>query len=136
MASETILAVDDDVMALDLCCSVLTHAGYRVLRAASGAEALELYRRSAQRIDMALVDVVMPGMNGIELVKRLQTLKRSPKVALISGYSPDEVDRLVGKDGVGYRIFWKPYEVPVFLQMIRNVLDSPLQASAAGVSRP
>src|SRR5437867_38940 len=109
MQSETILVVDDDPGALEFCCSVLAHGGYNVLRAASGQEAFEICR-NGERIDMALVDVMMPAMNGIELVKRIENLERRPKLALISGYSPDEVERLIEGEGAGYRIFWKPFE--------------------------
>lgn len=125
MRSETILVVDDDVLALEFCCSVLAHDGYRVLRATNAREALDLCFDRGAQIDMALVDVVMPGMGGIELVKRLEGMERNPRVALISGYSPEEVDSLIGQDGSGYRIFWKPFDIRIFLQMIRNVLDSP-----------
>ena len=124
MQSETILVVDDDATALEFCCTALAEDGYRVLRAGSGQEALEVCA-SVERIDMALVDVVMPGMTGIELIKQLETLEPSPKVALISGYSPDEVERLIGGDGSSYRIFWKPFDFRIFLQMVRNVLEAP-----------
>jgi CheY-like chemotaxis protein len=124
MQSETILVVDDDAVALEFCCSVLEHDGYRVLRAEKGEEALDVCRSDA-RIDMALVDVVMPDMGGIELVKQMESLERTPKVALISGYSPEEVGRLIGEEGSTYRIFWKPFDIRIFLQMIRNVLDAP-----------
>ena len=77
MQSETILVVDDDAVALEFCCSVLAHDGYRVLRAESGENALDVCRSDAP-IDMALVDVVMPGMSGIELVKRMELMERVP----------------------------------------------------------
>jgi CheY-like chemotaxis protein len=127
--SETILVVDDDGIALEFCCAVLSRGGYDVLRATSGQQALEICR-TGERIDMALVDVMMPEMTGIELVKRLETLERTPKLALISGYSPDEVGKLIGEEGSSYRIFWKPFDVPIFLQMIRNVLDAPQREAA------
>ena len=127
--SETILVVDDDGIALEFCCAVLSRGGYDVLRATSGQQALEICR-TGERIDMSLVDVMMPEMTGIELVKRLETLERTPKLALISGYSPDEVGELIGEEGSSYRIFWKPFDVPIFLQMIRNVLDAPQREAA------
>ena len=129
MQSETILVVDDDPVALAFCCTVLTREGYGVLRAQSGQQALEICQ-SAERIDMALVDVVMPEMSGIELVKQLEKLEKSPRIALISGYTPEEVARLTGEDGSNYRIFWKPFDIRIFLQMIRNVLDAPQRETA------
>jgi len=129
MQSETILVVDDEAGTLDFCCTILTAHGYRVLRAGSGREALEIHANAAP-VDLALVDVVMPGMTGIDLVKRLEGHDSPPRIALISGYSQDEVERLIGADGSRYRIFWKPFEIGVFLQMIRNVLDAPQREPA------
>jgi CheY-like chemotaxis protein len=130
MPSQTILVVDDDAAVLEFSCSVLSQYGYHVLGAASGQEALQVYSKG-DRFDMALVDVMMPGMTGIELAKRLEALESGVKVALTSGHSPDEVARLIGEDGSSYRIFWKPYDLRIFLQMIRNVLDTPQRVTVA-----
>lgn len=125
MPSETILVVDDDSAALEVCCSELSSHGYQVLRAISGEEALGICEREKGRIDLALVDVVMPEMTGIEVLQRLEAAGPTPKLALISGSSPEEVDCLIGSGGSSYRVFWKQCDVPLFLQMIRNVLDAP-----------
>ena len=124
--SEAILVVDDEPISLRFCCNVLNQSGYRVLAASSAAEALEVYRRETG-IDLILVDVVMPGMSGIELVRVLSAEHECPRIALMSGYSPNEVERLIGDEGSAYRIFWKPFEVPLFLKMIRNVLEAPVR---------
>ena len=134
MQSQTILVVDDETGALDFCCAVLSGQGYRTLRAAGGREALEVHASEAP-IDLALVDVVMPGMSGIDLVKRLEAHETPPRIALISGYTQDEVERLIGAEGSRYRIFWKPFEIGVFLQMIRNVLDTPQREAAFSAGR-
>src|SRR5260370_41389808 len=118
MQSETILVVDDEASLREFCSTVLAAEGYRVLTAASGPEALKICA-NAGPIELILVDVVMDGMNGIEVAKRIEVLEGAPKIALISGYSPDEVERLIGADGSRYRIFWKPFESRVFLQRIR-----------------
>src|SRR3954469_8002548 len=101
MQSQTILVVDDETNTLDFCCAVLSAEGYRILRATSGLEALEL-QAQAESVDLALVDVMMRGMNGIELVKRLEAHEAPPRIALISGYSRDEVERLIRADGSRY----------------------------------
>src|SRR5713226_6707869 len=129
MQSETILVVDDEASLREFCSTVLASEGYRVLTAGSGPEALKICA-NAGPIALALVDVVMQGMNGIELAKQIEVLEGAPKIALISGYSPDEVARLIGADGSRYRIFWKPFEIRIFLQMIRNVLDAPQREAA------
>ena len=126
--SETILVVDDEPISLRFCCNVLNRCGYRVLAASSGAEAIEVLERESG-VDLALVDVMMPEINGIDLIRSMEALPGPrPRVALMSGYSPVEVERLIGGEGSDYRIFWKPFDVPLFLKMIRNVLDAPLRA--------
>ena len=132
MESETILVVDDESVALQVCCRMLQTDGYRTLAAHDGQAAREILS-SGEQVDLALVDVIMPIMNGIELVQEIENTHRGVKVALMSGYSEDEVNRLIGDDGSNYRIFWKPFQVRVFLQMIRNVLDTPLREAARTV---
>jgi len=129
MQSETILVVDDEASLREFCSTVLASEGYRVLSAGTGSEALKICSNSGP-IDLVLVDVVMPGMNGIDLAKQIEVREGAPKIALISGYTPDEVERLIGADGSRYRIFWKPFEIGIFLQMIRNVLDAPQREAA------
>jgi CheY-like chemotaxis protein len=133
MPGEAILVVDDDLAALEQCCAKLSSHGYQVLRATSGREALQICEREQGRIDLALVDVVMPEMTGIELLQRLEAAEHTPRMALISGSSPEEVDRLIGSEGSSYRVVWKQYDIPIFLQMIRNVLDAPLRMVANSV---
>src|SRR5260370_24345910 len=103
MESERILCVDDEASLCEFCSTVLASEGYRVLTAGNGTEALKICA-NAGPIDLILVDVVMDGMNGIELAKRIEVLEGAPRIALISGYSPDEVERLIGVDGSRYRI--------------------------------
>src|SRR5260370_30453481 len=129
MQSETILVVDDEASSRECCSTVLASEGYRVRRGGGGADALKICDNEGP-IDLVLVDVVMQGMNGIELAKQIEILEGAPRIALISGYSPDEVERLIGTDGSRYRIFWKPFEIGIFLQMIRNVLDAPQREAA------
>ena len=129
MQSATILVVDDEASLCEFCSTVLASEGYRVLSAGTGFEALKICANSGP-IDLVLADVVMEGMSGIELAKRIEVLAGAPKIALISGYSADEVERLIGADGSRYRIFWKPFEIGIFLQMIRNVLDAPQREAA------
>ena len=129
MQPETILVVDDEASLREFCSTVLTAEGYRVLTAGNGPQALKICA-NASPIDLVLVDVVMQGLNGIELAKQIEVPAGAHKIALISGYSPDEVERLIGADGSRYRIFWKPFEIGIFQQMIRNVLDAPQREAA------
>jgi CheY-like chemotaxis protein len=69
---ETILLVDDEPTVLNLCQRILRVGGYNVIAAESGVDALRRMQNSAQTIDLALLDLMMPGMNGIELARHVQ----------------------------------------------------------------
>src|SRR5438128_5442060 len=92
--SATILVVDDEPIALEFCRSTLVRAGYNVLTASSGEQALNHFKSYRSPIDLALIDVVMPGMNGVALAKRLEKLNPGTRIVLMSGYSPAEVKRI------------------------------------------
>ena len=121
--------VDDDPIPLEICSAVLQRAGYGVLVASSGEKALHLCQSASRPIDLAVVDIVMPVMNGIQFVKRLETFNPTTRIVLMSGYSADEVERIVGDEASNYRCIWKPFEPVTLLRMIRNVLDAPFQGT-------
>jgi two-component system, cell cycle sensor histidine kinase and response regulator CckA len=82
----TILVVEDDHKMAEVITRFLTSSGHEVLWAEDGLAGLDLFRRSQRRIDLVVTDVIMPGMNGIELVKLLREGQDAPKVIFISGY--------------------------------------------------
>ena len=125
MNLETILVVDDEGIVLEFCDSVLARVGYHVLRASSGEQALKICGDRIGAIDLVLVDVVMAGMSGVELVDRLNHQKQTMRIAMMSGYSPEEVKKLIAAGGADYHFFWKPFQPKSFLQTIRNLLDRP-----------
>ena len=120
---DTILVVDDEATVLNFCKLILTRGGYRVVEARSGPEALRLLKAEEAPIRLALVDVVMPEMNGFELAKHLRTLDPKTDILLMSGYSINEVRNLAGGDNP-FRIIWKPFKTESLLRMIQNVLDA------------
>ena len=89
----TILIVDDEAPLRDLVRRMLTKHGHEVLVAMSGSEALEIFRRHKNSIDLVLTDIVMPGMTGIELEARLRELEPSLNLAYMSGSSSGVHDR-------------------------------------------
>jgi CheY-like chemotaxis protein len=125
--SEAILIVDDDPAVLKICRLILWRAGYKVLAASSGVEALGICRELDSSIHLALIDVIMPGMNGIELAKSLQQLNQPIRIVFMSGYGMEEIKELIGKGTSAYRIIWKPFEPETLVRMLRNVLDEPLR---------
>ena len=128
--SETILVVDDEPMVLDLCKSVLSLGGYTVLGAKGGEEALKMFHASGKEIQLALLDVMMPGINGYELGKQIQDASPHTKIVLMSGYHPSDVAKITGEE-MAYAIIWKPFRAESLLRMIENVLKTPIRQVAA-----
>jgi len=91
--SETVLVAEDDAAIMKLLGEVLQRYGYTVLSAADGVEALELFKLQGDRIQAAIVDVIMPRMNGSELVEALRRQRPGLPVIMTSGYTEEVVDR-------------------------------------------
>jgi len=83
----TILLVEDEEQVRSLTSSLLSRHGYRVLTAASGAEALQIAREHSEPIDLLLTDVVMPGMNGAILAQEMRGLRPDIRILYMSGYT-------------------------------------------------
>jgi CheY-like chemotaxis protein len=83
----TILLIDDEKMILDVGCELLEELGYTVLSALSGQEALDIFQKNSDKIDLVIMDMIMPGMGGGETFDRLRNINSSIKVLLSSGYS-------------------------------------------------
>ncbi len=121
--SETVLVVEDDDRIRRLCVRALSPLGYRVIVAASGAEALELCEREAGAVDLLLTDVVMPRMSGKQLALRLGQMCPEVKVMFMSGYTPNViVHHGVVDDGVV--LLQKPFTIDGIGRKVREVLDS------------
>jgi CheY-like chemotaxis protein len=107
----------------------LENLGYHVLEAASGPEAIEVWKRHSTRIHLLFTDLVMPGgLNGRELYERLRQEQPELKVIFSSGYSPDSG----GPDsngGAGILYLQKPYRPPALGQAVRRCLDTPAVAA-------
>jgi PAS domain S-box-containing protein len=120
--TETILLVEDETALRALTTRVLTSAGYTVLDAADGAEALRVLEQYAGPVHLTLTDVVMPGMSGRELAERLQQLRPETKVLYMSGYTDDAILRHGVLDDPAHFI-GKPYTPADLRRRVREALD-------------
>ena len=119
---ETILLVEDERALRDLTRRILESAGYTVIDAGSGEDALELLQEHGASISLVLTDVVMPGMNGRELAARVAESWPALKVLYTSGYTDDAILR----HGVledERRFISKPYTPADLKRKVRGLLD-------------
>jgi PAS domain S-box-containing protein len=122
--NETILLVEDDEGVRGLICAVLKAAGYNVLEAATGSEALHICDRYHGPLHLIITDVVMPQMSGRELVGRLSALRPETKVLFISGYTDDAVVHH-GVIEAGTSFLQKPFTPQALARKVRETLDLP-----------
>jgi PAS domain S-box-containing protein len=128
---ETVLVVEDEGAVRDVTRRILAAAGYRVLTAESGAEALRLCREYAGEIQVLLSDVVMPQMGGPECAEAAQRLRPGLRILFMSGYAADAIaDRGVLPPGTP--VLDKPFSAAGLTSQVRAVLDDPAPLAPAG----
>jgi two-component system cell cycle sensor histidine kinase/response regulator CckA len=120
--SETILLVDDEALIRDLGGRILTRAGYRVLTAVNGRDALEVYTTGRQDISLVILDLIMPEMGGKQCLEEILKIDTQERVLIASGYSvtgsSNEALAVGAKGFVN-----KPYDMRELLTTVREVLD-------------
>lgn len=120
--NETILLVDDEEFIRELGVDVLGQAGYKVLTASDGEQALSLYRQERGRIDLVILDLIMPGMGGTKCLEELLKIDPQTQILIASGYSPDASTKDSLETGArGFII--KPYDTKRLLELVRSILD-------------
>ena len=120
--SEMILLVDDEEMIIKVAERILKKLGYRVMTAQNGQEAVEIYRTHRDRIDLVILDMIMPGMGGKELYNTLKKMNPEAKVLLSSGYSIDGEAMEIMESGCN-GFLQKPFSPSQLSQKIREILD-------------
>ena len=120
---QTILLVEDDDSVRQLALTVLSSAGYRVLSAADGKQALRIAEDLSQAIDLILSDVIMPGLQGPELVERVRKLRPGIGVLMMSGYisNPNMREEMSHSQG---NFIQKPFSSRSLLVQVASVLNS------------
>lgn len=120
--SETILVVDDDERICQLLVEMLKKLGYKVLEAKDYNTALFLAQFYDKKIDLVISDVVIPGINGPKLIKRIKNFRPDIKVLYMSGY-PDEVVENYGIKKKEFNFIDKPFTMKSLSKKIRDVLS-------------
>jgi len=120
---ETVLVVEDEQMVRELVREILSRQGYDVLEAGRGTEALEVSERHKGPIHLLITDVVMPGMTGPELARRLTAHRPAMKVLFMSGYTDDAILHH-GVLEPGTEFLQKPFTARPLGGKVRQMLDA------------
>ena len=120
-----VLIVDDDVNFCNTLSKVLAKKGYEITTSNSGTSALEIVKNNP--VDMVLMDIKMPVMNGVETYKKLKVLKPGIRVILMTAFSVEDLIKDAIKEGV-YSVIHKPFDINTVMNMIEKSKNGALIA--------
>lgn len=121
MAKKTILVAEDEKIIRNLTNVTLKKAGYEVLLAEDGLQAIEIFKQNKDSIDLLMLDVMMPNMNGWEAYQAINHMNPDIPVIFCSGYS-DDILKEEYLHEVPAEIVQKPYRLNVLLNRISEVI--------------
>ncbi|MEN6624567.1 MAG: response regulator, partial [Smithella sp.] len=120
--NETILLVDDETTIIDVCNEMLSNLGYNILTAGNGHDALELYKKNKDKIDLVILDMIMPGFSGSETFYSLKSINPEVQVMLSTGYIiSEQIKTLMSQGCRGF--IQKPFRMEELSEKIREVLE-------------
>jgi len=120
---ETILIADDEVVVLNLLIDLLQSRGYSVFPTVNGEEAVELFKTKQDEIDLVLLDVVMPKMDGVTALTRILEIAPDTKILMLSGYTQiDTIESCLAAGAQGF--IRKPFRIGELSEKIWDVLNS------------
>ena len=121
--TESVLLVDDEEMIIEVGQEILKEMGYKVFLARTGKEAVEVYAKNKDEIDMVILDMIMPDMGGGEAFDKIKEIQPDAKVLLSSGYSVEgQASEILARGCNGF--IQKPFTLKKLSETIRSVLDS------------
>jgi len=122
MGNETVLLVDDENMVIEGCREMLTKMGYNVSIARNGKDAIEIYKENQDKIDMVIIDMIMPELSGGETYDRLKEMNPDINVLLSSGHSINgQATEILERGCNGF--IQKPFNINVLSMKLREILD-------------
>ena len=116
------MIVDDEIEILDYLENVLSEYGYRILKAANGKEALDIYKREKIKPDLLLLDIFMPVLDGKKVIEKLSRIDPGLKIIVITSYATEKVVQDIKALGINYFLF-KPFKVSNLMQLITKVIE-------------
>ena len=117
-----ILVVDDEDSMRKRCVRLLSRQGYHVIGASSSLAALDLVQKEGAWFDLLLVDIRMPGMDGIQLMEKVKAQKQAVEVIIMTGYATVETAVKAMKNGA-YDYLSKPFEMEELLHLVKKVVE-------------
>jgi nitrogen-specific signal transduction histidine kinase/CheY-like chemotaxis protein len=126
----TILIVDDEPLILQYCQEMIKSLGFSVFAAMTAEEAIQIYRKHNQHIDIAILDMVMPKINGLQLFGTLQTINPKIKTIITTGYALDSrISEIIEKNSHQY--LKKPYTRDQLAHAIADLMDQEQEPGEA-----
>jgi len=119
---ETILVVDDDEIVQRVTCDLLKKLGYTPIPADNGEEALDIYREKKEKIDLIILDMVMPGLSGVDTFKQLKQINPDAPVVFSTGYNQG-IDYEALKEEGALDFLTKPFMINQLATAVRKILD-------------
>lgn len=120
---KTVLLVDDEDMVMEIGCKFLERLGYRVETASSGQEALDILNRVPhQIIDCILLDLTMPGMDGLETMRQVKKSRPDQKVIIVSGYTRQQIEDRFANVAPPDGFIHKPFEMKALKETLYSVM--------------
>jgi DNA-binding LacI/PurR family transcriptional regulator/signal transduction histidine kinase/ActR/RegA family two-component response regulator len=121
--SEHLLVVDDETVQLRAAQRMLKHLGYQVTTVQSGEAAIDLFKEEeiSERFDLVIVDMLMPGLDGVETVGQIRRHQPKQKAVIASGYAPEKTSVIANERGMSWLA--KPYTLPILAKTVREALN-------------
>ena len=132
--NETICVVEDNTQVRNLARLILKGAGYQVIEAVDGRDALDKFPHNKDSIDLVLMDVVMPRMGGKDVMEEMQKVRPDIKILFTSGYSEKGIHTNFILEA-GLEFIPKPYSTDALRSRVRSILDGQNTATQYGTAR-
>lgn len=121
--SKQVLIVDDELLIRTLFSRLIQKLGFETLTAATGAEALDIFRENTDKIDVVILDMVMPDINGDKVFLHMREINPTVKILLSTGYAEDEsIEELIATGNA--RFIQKPFTIDTITPVLKEMLEN------------